>query len=242
MKNKRTLWISILFFALVFLFIGFKAFGPQLSTSAETLSKEEAKTLIEERYDGVVTDIVLKNNLYVMEMDRKETNYEIKLDAENGEVISFSKKGASANKESSTEQKVPDSSQVQSLTEIELKKKLLSEVPGELVLFMKINEQGKDLYKVIIKGKEKKTILKADPATGEILFQKSEKEAKVIITEDEAIKIALKQVKGQINDVDLETDDYLNYYLVEIDTQDEREATVQIHAITGEVLSITWDD
>ncbi|GIN91014.1 PepSY domain-containing protein [Siminovitchia terrae] len=32
------------------------------------------------------------------------------------------------------------------------------------------------------------------------------------------------------------------YYLVEVERDKEKEATVQINAITGEVLSITWDD
>lgn len=236
------LWISIVLLALLIIFIGFKAFGPRLSTSAETLSQEKAKALMEERYNGVVTDIGMENNHYVMEMDRNKTNYEIILDAGSGEVISFTKKVASANIGNSVKEETSDSTQTKSLTENEIKKNLLSEFPGEIALFIKINEQGRELYKVIIQGKEKKTILKADTVTGSIVFQKSEKEAKVIITEDEAKQIALKHVKGQIDDVDLETDNDLSYYLVEIDTPDEREATVQIHALTGEVLSITWDD
>lgn len=34
----------------------------------------------------------------------------------------------------------------------------------------------------------------------------------------------------------------MTYYFVQIDTKDEKGATVQIQAITGEVKSVTWDD
>lgn len=170
--------------AIVILFIAFKVLGPVINPSAEILSKSEAKTLVEERYNGQVTEIILKNNQFDIEMDRNEMNYEIKLDAENGEVISFTKKSNISSNNTDSEQVEPNPP--------------------------------------------------AKPIT--------ENEATVIITEDEAIQIALKEVKGEINDVDLESDDNIHYYLVEIDTTDDREATVQINAITGEVLSITWDD
>lgn len=230
--------------AIVILLIVIKALGPVLNPSAETLSKSDAKSLVEERYNGQVTEIVLKNNHYVIEMDRDEMNYELKLDAEKGEVISFTKKG---NSNGASDTLDPEQTEIipqpaESLTENEIKEKILLEYPGELVQFIKLNEQGKSQYKVIVQGKGKKHILKVDAQTGEILFHKAENKATVIITEEEAVQIASKQVKGQISDVDLETDDNLHYYLVEIDTSDDREATIQIHAITGEVISITWDD
>jgi uncharacterized membrane protein YkoI len=62
------------------------------------------------------------------------------------------------------------------------------------------------------------------------------------ITEDEAVKIALQQVAGTVDDVELETEDSFPYYIVEIDTEDERDTDIQIHAITGEVLSVSWED
>lgn len=238
MKNKRYFWGLISVAAVIILAIVFKVSFPVLNPSAETLSESEAKTLVEDRYDGQVTEIVLKNNQYVMQLVRDGINYGLKLDAEYGEVISLTKQ-STLNGDSNKE---PIPPQVNSLTENAMKQKVLSEFPGELVLFIKLNEQGKSQYKAIIKQDGKRTIIKVDAQTGEILFQKSENEAAVIISEDDAVQIALNQVKGQINDVDLETEDNLNYYLVEIDTSDKQEATVQIHAITGEVLSITWDD
>ncbi|WP_212934220.1 PepSY domain-containing protein [Robertmurraya siralis] len=80
---------------------------------------------------------------------------------------------------------------------------------------------------------------------GEVVTPESppeEQKEQTHISKEEAISIALSQVKGEIDDVDIEQSNGLNYYLVEIETNNDREATVQINAISGEVMSITWDD
>ncbi|ANY68026.1 hypothetical protein BBD42_17245 [Paenibacillus sp. BIHB 4019] len=66
--------------------------------------------------------------------------------------------------------------------------------------------------------------------------------AKQGISPDEAEAIALKQIKGKVEDIELKSSDRSRYYLVEIDTPDDREATVQVHAVTGAIMSITWDE
>lgn len=237
MKSKKSIWIITVISAAVFLFIIFQQWGSKQSTSAEILSEKEAKAIVEERYNGQVTEIVFNNNQYVIEMDRSKQVYEIKLDAKHGEVISFMKQNNSTINHPDAEVQ-----QLKALSENEIKQKLLAEIPGDLILFIHINENGRSLYKMIVAGEGQKTILKVDAKTGEILFRKIEKEIEVVITENEATQIAMKQVKGKVNDVDIEQEGSLSYYLVEIDTPDDREATVQIHAITGEVLSIAWDD
>lgn len=65
-----------------------------------------------------------------------------------------------------------------------------------------------------------------------------------ILKEKEAERIALAQVPGKVDDTDYEDDEDKgqSYYLVDIDTPDEREATVQVNAISGAVMSVTWDD
>ena len=69
-----------------------------------------------------------------------------------------------------------------------------------------------------------------------------------LLTEKEAEKIAAKSLSGagskvEDTDADLRTeDDGQAYYLVEVELEDGREASVQIHAISGKVLSTTWDE
>jgi len=64
----------------------------------------------------------------------------------------------------------------------------------------------------------------------------------ISLTEQEAAALALKQVAGVIDDIDLENVNGIAYYLVDVETEDGREAKVEINAITGEVKSLTWDD
>lgn len=61
------------------------------------------------------------------------------------------------------------------------------------------------------------------------------------ITESEAIQIALKKVKGNVDDVEIGQSGGKTYYLIEIETEKE-DATVQVNAITGEIMNIIWDD
>ena len=62
------------------------------------------------------------------------------------------------------------------------------------------------------------------------------------MTEAEATAIALEQVPGTVDDIDVESINGVVYFLVEVEGNDGREATVEINAITGEVHSFTWDD
>lgn len=72
--------------------------------------------------------------------------------------------------------------------------------------------------------------------------QQEEEEPPKNITSEEAIQIALDTVYGEVDDVDLEDEDGQLYYFIEIETGDDLEAEIQIHAISGEVISIEWDD
>lgn len=67
------------------------------------------------------------------------------------------------------------------------------------------------------------------------------------LTEEQAVELALKEVSGTIEDIDFEDSEQGGFYLIEVEQpgqgdEDGQEATVQIQAITGEILSIVWDD
>lgn len=65
--------------------------------------------------------------------------------------------------------------------------------------------------------------------------------AATLLSEQKIIAIAQKQMQGEVDAVEFyETADG-GYYLVEIETSED-EATFQIHAITGKILSISFDD
>jgi uncharacterized membrane protein YkoI len=64
----------------------------------------------------------------------------------------------------------------------------------------------------------------------------------LLLSEDEASKLALGRVNGNVTDVDIDHVQGKWYYFVEIDTQGGREAEVQLNAASGAILSVTWDD
>ncbi|MCM3744387.1 PepSY domain-containing protein [Sporosarcina luteola] len=71
----------------------------------------------------------------------------------------------------------------------------------------------------------------------------------VLISEKKAEEIALAQLPagmiGEVDDVDFVNSAEGGYYLVQLDietTDDMDEVTYQIHAISGKVLTVTWDD
>lgn len=64
----------------------------------------------------------------------------------------------------------------------------------------------------------------------------------VHISEVRAAELALQKVPGKVQDVDKEREDGQWYYFVEIETNDLREAEVQLNAVTGTVISVAWDD
>ncbi|WP_340021418.1 PepSY domain-containing protein [Paenibacillus sp. FSL K6-1096] len=63
-----------------------------------------------------------------------------------------------------------------------------------------------------------------------------------VVTEKEAVRLALQEVPGEVDDVDTEMDDSGAFYLVEIHTPDGREAVVQVNAISGSIMSVTWEE
>ncbi|RJE83857.1 hypothetical protein D3P07_23890 [Paenibacillus sp. 1011MAR3C5] len=64
----------------------------------------------------------------------------------------------------------------------------------------------------------------------------------VLLEEADAITIALEKVNGTLKEVELEQEGGKWFYFVELETKDGREATVQLHAGSGKVQSVTWDD
>ncbi|PQD96295.1 hypothetical protein CYL18_06795 [Pradoshia eiseniae] len=61
------------------------------------------------------------------------------------------------------------------------------------------------------------------------------------LTKEEVVKIARSQFEGSVDDVEFIATDDGGYYNVDLENQED-EATLQIHALTGEIITITYDD
>ena len=63
-----------------------------------------------------------------------------------------------------------------------------------------------------------------------------------LISESKAIEIAQSRLSGELEDVSFEKTNEGGYFLVEIDGDDDQDAVIQVHAISGKILSVTLDD
>ncbi len=219
---------AVLFFLLaviVWQWLGESAFE-------EPLSETEVKQMAIDRFNGEITQMELANNIYDMTIELESGKYRVKMDRSTGDVLEITRM-----------EKAP----TQTLSEEEIKKIVQKEQAGEIESLKKRIHNQMVYYDAIVENSQKKAFMTINAETGEVIKSKEEKkqpptEVTKNITETEAIEIALDTVAGQVDDVDLEMSNGQLYYFVEIELDDDREASIQIHAITGEVKSIEWDD
>lgn len=62
------------------------------------------------------------------------------------------------------------------------------------------------------------------------------------LTEAEAGEIALREVSGTIDEIEVGDEEDAGSFIVDINLPNGEEATVQVNAISGEIMSISWDD
>ena len=202
---------------------------PGVRTSAEPMTKAEAKELVKSRYNGEIVEINTSRDMYHITIKLDTGTYNIQIDRSKGEVQKVARL---------TEETAP-----QEKTEGEIREIALKEEPGEITKLEKGSEGEREVYHVVVQTDTSSTEMMIDPYSGEIIkSDTAERTTTQPITEEEAVQIALKQVKGKVDDVDLKDSDGQIYYLVDIEVNDDVDATVQIHAITGEVMTLTWDD
>lgn len=239
MKKISWFWVTICTIIIIIAFESWQQFG-KLSPSADMLTEQEAQTLVEKRYQGKVTLLKLDNQQYQIELQKQNQLYVIKLDAKNGKILSFDESETTLSSNGPTS----DTPLKVELPEEELKQIVQNTVSGSLVSFEKIDTNQQPSYKAIVNEGEKQTTIIVDAVSGTILSTTSLviNQPPKRLTESEAINIAISQVQGQVDDIWIDTEGDLTYYLVKIETNDDREATVQIHAITGDVMSVRWDD
>ncbi|WP_052342809.1 PepSY domain-containing protein [Bacillus sp. EB01] len=233
MKKK---WLAGIAGILIIVAAGFAIW--QLSkpgnTSATELNKQEVQTLIKNQLGGKITTLKEKKKVFHAKMEKQDHIYEIEVDAETGDIIRLEKVGTKKT------EKPPV------LSEDEIKEIALANAAGTLSSLSKAQSHGKTVYKAVVKNNKQTTNLTIDAAEGKILSKTNEPVNPVNppkqISEAEAGEIAVKQVKGEVDDISLHSSKGQTYYLCEVNTADGREATVQVHAITGDVMSVAWDD
>ncbi len=223
MKIIKKPWFIPIVLAILILIIG-NYYTKQSVSKAETLPEDEIRKQLEEMYEGKVERLSLKGSMYEVELSRSNAVYLAEVDAGTGKVLSLFQ----------TKEATP----IASAGEKEA-------APKEEIVEKPIEETDQSQKETTSESE----ISKAETPSSEAVEKKPappKKDAQtVLISKKEAIQIALSQLNGEVDDVDFVRTSEGGYYLVEIEVDnDERgdEAVYQIHAISGKILSVTWDD
>ncbi|QUW20999.1 PepSY domain-containing protein [Sporosarcina sp. Marseille-Q4063] len=235
MKNLRKPWALPLIFTIIILVAGGFFIG-SLMTKKTPLSSEEIQDQLETIYDGKVEKLTLEKGVYLAEITRTDALYSAEVDAVSGKVLVL-------NQLSKVEEAKP-----QILSEKGVREEIAKKYTGEIERLSLNENKEQPVYNAEVVKEKALVELQVNAITGEIISEKKIETTTedVLITRDEAIKIALGQLKGEVEyAVFKETDDG-GYYLVEIEQDnedtDDIEAIFHIHAITGKTLFVEWDD
>lgn len=232
MKIIRKPWFIPIVLTILILIVG-NIYTNELVSKAETLPEETIREQLQEMYEGKVERISLKGSMYEVELSRSNGIYLAEVDAETGKVLSLFQ-----------------------TTEVIAKETPIASVEGndDASEAKVVDKPAAKPDEVVSQPKTEPTpkpeIQKESPAS--VVKEKNpdppKKEAKtVLISENQAIKIARAQLNGEVDDVEFVQTSNGGYYLVEIEVDDEDDergdgAVYQIHAISGKILSVTWDD
>lgn len=189
-------------------------------------SEEEAIRHIETIYKGQVSQVKKQGNTFEIQFTRQNVKYTAIIDAMTQQVSDLTMK---------------DGQSKLLLTEHQISQMFKKEY-GDVESVM----LSETIYTVRVEKENKQKDITVDGYSGDVLGEKDVKPLDQpvenhIITEQQAIDIALQQLKGEVDSVDFEETSEGGYYLVEIETPHD-EATFQIHAVSGKILSVSWDD
>lgn len=205
------------------------------------LDEAEAMERVTDLYGGEAERAEISGNLILVEFKNKEGRYTASVDSGTGKVnaIKLLEKSVPAKK----------------INDQEAEKIALAEVEGELENTAYSAEQNE--YEIRIKGATQISIIAISAETGEVRKIATEEiivsgepseeepapEPARVITRDEAIAIALQTLVGEVQEVEFVDTVDGGYYLVEIENDEtDQEATIQIHAIRGDTMTVDWDD
>lgn len=215
---KTNWWIVVLLTLVIGFFIGIAV--KQLTTPNE-YSTAEMTAQVERVYSAKVQSLVEQKDQFVASFEKDKSIYEVKLNPVTGQFSDL------LLVHRATEQVV---------TEPSTPEKPLEENEPPQQSTNPNSPASKPNTEVKPKPEVKPTPeVKPKPET------KPKPAPKPLLSEQQAINIALKEVSGELDSVDFENTSDGGHYFVEIEQEDD-EVTVQVHAITGKILSIQYEE
>lgn len=184
----------------------------------DVLSLEEAKTIALSQINGVIKKIEIGDNECEMEIEKDGHLYELKIDQFTKAIdVEYDSRNISLEEE---------------------KNIALKQVNGKI----KGTEIENDEYTIYIEKDNYIYEIEIDKLNGCIVDVDKEKVKKnqKIISQDEAIKIAVNKVNGTVCKIDYDIED--NEYEIEIKNNDKYHYEITIDAENGKVNSVEKDD
>lgn len=236
---KRRWWLTGGIAALLIILCAGILVWRTLLQASPALTVEEVNKRILAEYPGEITRLIQQGDTYEVRLQSERGIYKLVLGAQNGEIRSISRIVGTNASASSTAEAVTPSGTAQTDT----KPPASSSKPSDAANSDSAKEQQSLSTDAAADSKSEDSSSSTPPSNNDKGSSIAVSPSGVISAE-KAEQIALQQVRGTVDDTDYEHGDKQGqrYYLVEIDTADDREATVQINAISGEVMSVTWDE
>lgn len=212
-------------------------------TAADSVTMDEAAQTIEQLYGGSIENATETEGFYQIEFKRDDGIYLAAINRADGQVESL--------------ELMENTGPAKTLTEEQASEAATTAEPGEIKEIQYIESDNR--YEVEIRSETERKILSISAETGAVLDVQTEaletpaepepdsaptpQEPERIISQEGAIAIAKETLNGTVDEVEfIQTTDG-GYYLVEMDDDaSDREATIQIHAIRGETMTVEWDD
>ncbi|MGB6780192.1 PepSY domain-containing protein [Planococcus citreus] len=212
-------------------------------TAADSVTMDEAAQSIEQLYGGSIENATETEGFYQIEFKRDDGTYLAAINRADGQVESL--------------ELLEKTGPAKALSEDQASEAATAAESGEIKEIQYIESDNR--YEVEIHSETERKILAISAETGEVLDVQTEaletpaepepdsapaqQEPERIISQDGAIAIAKETLNGTVDEVEFVQTTDGGYYLVEMDDDaSDREATIQIHAIRGETMTVEWDD
>lgn len=205
--------------------------------SSPEISAQQANETVIGLYGGEVEKTTESGDVFEVEFQRPGGLYRALVNRQNGQV--------------ETMELIEKTEAVKEITEQRAEEIALEQATGTID-GVSYNKE-RNAYEVNVREETQLSTIIISAATGEV--QKishelieveppaEEPELDRIITRDEAVQLAKNTLDGEVQEAEFVQTEDGGYYLVEIENdQTEQEATVQIHAVRGDTMSVEWDD
>lgn len=225
--------------------LGIGIYHSDASQKVQAMPKSEMSELINAQYPGEITKLELNDDAYEATIKSDVAEYELQLDAKSGDILKIKETQTLVVKEESKQDQDSAEDKTKQDKQVDQPKNKSNDNPEkpakekEATPKTSIESEEKAEKQPTSKPKAKDTQKSEEKSKKK--QEKKEKKRKTVISQDEAINIALAQFSGEVDDVDLDEEDGRLIYEIEIERGD-LEAEIMIDAYTGEIIIMEIDD